>query len=136
MMMAQLIVPKDVLPDIINALREGCGRAMGAPVRVSSILASDPSDGPTVHVYVAGGYPQSLVSAASILLLHCYAEDGPAAQRLAAVASAVISYDHQEWHSGEVQSGPYDNPHPDYPGLHRYTVQCVVVSESERLDVD
>lgn len=136
MAMTQLIVPKDVLPPIIRALRDECGRAMGAPVRVSSVLASDPGDGLTIHVYVAGGYPQSLVSTASILLLHCYAEDGPTAQRLAAVASAVVRNDRQEWHSGKVQSGPYDNPHPDYPGLHRYTVQCVVVSESERLDVD
>ena len=134
--MAQLIVSKDVLPSIITALREECGKAMGAQVQVSSILARDPGEGLVIHVYVAGGYPQSLVSAASILLIHCYAGDGPTAQRLAAVASAVIMYDRQEWHSGKVQSGPYDNPHPDYPGSHRYTVQCVVISESERLDVD
>lgn len=134
--MAQLVVPKDVLPSIIKVLRDECERAMGSSVRVSSILASDPGDGLTIHVYVAGGYPQSLVSTASILLLHCYAEDSPTAQRLAAVASAVVACDRQEWHSGKVQSGPYDNPHPDYPGLRRYTVQCVVVSESERLDVD
>ena len=134
--MTQVIVPKDVLPPVIAALREACGKAMGLPVRVSSILASDPGEGLTIHVYVAGGYPQSLVSTSSILLMHCYAEDGPAAQRLAAVASAVLAYDHQEWHSGKVQSGPDDNPHPDYPGLHRYTVQCVVTSESERIGVD
>lgn len=134
--MTQLIVPKDVLPPVIAALREECGKATGARVRVSSILPRDPGDGPAIHVYVAGGYPQSLVSTASILLLHCYAEDGPAAQRLAAIAAAVVAHDRQGWHSGKVQSGPYDNPHPDYPYLRRYTVQCVVVSESERFDVD
>ena len=55
---------------------------------------------------------------------------------MAAAAAAVVALDRQEWHSGRVQSGPYDNPHPDYPHLHRYSVQAEVTTESERLDVD
>lgn len=134
--MPQLIVPKDVLPPLISALRAEIPKALGAPVSVSSILAKDPGSGNTIHVYVAGGYPKSLVSSVSVVLVHCYAADGPAAQRLAAIAAAVVALDRQEWHSGRVQSGPYDNPHPDYPHLHRYSVQCEVTTESERFDVD
>lgn len=134
--MPQLIVPKDVLPPLISALRAEIPKALGAPVSVSSILAKDPGSGNTIHVYVAGGYPKSLASSVSVVLVHCYAADGPAAQRLAATAAAVVALDRQEWHSGRVQSGPYDNPHPDYPHLHRYSVQCEVTTESERVDVD
>ena len=131
-----MIIPKDVLPSLIAALRTECAKILGAPVSVSSILAKDPGSGNTIHVYVAGGYPESMVSSVSVVLMHCYAADGPAAQRLAAAAAAVVALDRQEWHSGRVQSGPYDNPHPDYPHLHRYSVQCEVTSESERVDVD
>ena len=131
-----MIIPKDALPPLIAALRAECPKIQGSPVSVSSILAKDPGDGNTIHVYVAGGYPKSLVSSVSVVLMHCYAADGPAAQRLAAAAAAVIALDRQEWHSGRVQSGPYDNPHPDYPHLHRYSVQCEVTTESERVDVD
>lgn len=134
--MPQLIVPKDVLPPLISALRAEIPKALGGPVSVSSILAKDPGSGNTIHVYVAGGYPKSLVSSVSVVLVHCYAADGPAAQRLAATVAAVVALDRQEWHSGRVQSGPYDNPHPDYPHLHRYSVQCEVTTESERVDVD
>lgn len=134
--MPQLIIPKDVLPSLIAALRTECPKILGAPVSVSSILAKDPGARNTIHVYAAGGYPQSQVSSVSVVLMHCYASDGPAAQRLAATASAVVTLDRQEWHSGRVQSGPYDNPHPDYPHLHRYSVQCEVTTESERVDVD
>lgn len=134
--MPQLIVPKDVLPPLISALRAEIPKVLGAPVSVSSILAKDPGSGNTIHVYVAGGYPKSLVSSVSVVLVHCYAADGPAAQRLAATVAAVVALDRQEWHSGRVQSGPYDNPHPDYPHLHRYSVQCEVTTESERVDVD
>lgn len=134
--MPQLIVPKDVLPALISVLRAECTKITGAPVSVSSILAKDPGAGSTIHVYVAGGYPKSLVSTASVVLMHCYAADGPAAQRLAAAAAAAVALDRQEWHAGRVQSGPYDNPHPDYPHLHRYSVQCEVTTESERVDVD
>lgn len=131
-----MIITKDVLPSLIAALRTECAKILGAPVSVSSILAKDPGSGNTIHVYVAGGYPKSMVSSVSVVLMHCYAADGPAAQRLAAAAAAVVALDRQEWHSGRVQSGPYDNPHPDYPHLHRYSVQCEVTSESERVDVD
>lgn len=131
-----MIIPKDVLPSLIAALRTECAKILGAPVSVSSILAKDPGSGNTIHVYVAGGYPKSMVSSVSVVLMHCYAADGPAAQRLAAAAAAVVALDRQEWHTGRVQSGPYDNPHPDYPHLHRYSVQCEVTSESERVDVD
>ena len=134
--MTQLILPTDVLSRMIPVLKHECSAAMGTPVTVSSILAKDPMAAPTVHVYVAGGYPQSLVSHTSILMVHCYAQDGPTAQRLAAVASAVITSDRQEWHSGRVQSGPYDNPHPSYPDARRFSAQCEVTTESERLDVD
>lgn len=134
--MAQMILPKDPLPAVISALRTECAKIVGKPVTVSSILTKDPGAGPTIHVYVAGGYPRTMVSSVSVVLLHCYAEDGPSAQRLAAAAAAVLTLDRQEWHSGRVQSGPYDNPHPDYPQLRRYSVQCEVASESERLDVD
>lgn len=134
--MPQLIVPKDVLPALISVLRAECTKITGAPVSVSSVLAKDPGAGNTIHVYVAGGYPKSMVSTVSVVLMHCYAADGPAAQRLAAAAAAVVALDRQEWHAGRVQSGPYDNPHPDYPHLHRYSVQCEVTTESERVDVD
>ena len=134
--MSQLILPKDALPALISALRTECPKIVGTPVSVSSVLAKDPGAGNTIHVYVAGGYPKSMVSSVSVVLMHCYAADGPAAQRLAAVAAAVVALDRQEWHSGRVQSGPYDNPHPDYPHLHRYSVQCEVTTESERVDVD
>lgn len=134
--MAQLILAKDPLPALIAALRSECAKAVGAPVKVSSILAKDPGAGNTIHVYVAGGYPKTMVSSAATVLMHCYAKDGPSAQRLAAAAAAVVALDRQEWHSGRVQSGPYDNPHPDYPHLHRYSVQAEVTTESERLDVD
>lgn len=134
--MPQLILPKDALPALISALRTECPKIVGTPVSVSSILAKDPGTGNTIHVYVAGGYPKSMVSSVSVVLMHCYAADGPAAQRLAAAAAAVVALDRQEWHSGRVQSGPYDNPHPDYPHLHRYSVQCEVTTESERVDVD
>lgn len=131
-----MIILKDVLPPLISALRAEIPKVLGAPVSVSSILAKDPGSGNTIHVYVAGGYPKSLVSSVSVVLVHCYAADGPAAQRLAATVAAVVALDRQEWHSGRVQSGPYDNPHPDYPHLHRYSVQCEVTTESERVDVD
>lgn len=134
--MSQLILPKDALPALISALRTECPKIVGTPVSVSSVLAKDPGAGNTIHVYVAGGYPKSMVSSVSVVLMHCYAADGPAAQRLAAAAAAVVALDRQEWHSGRVQSGPYDNPHPDYPHLHRYSVQCEVTTESERVDVD
>lgn len=134
--MSQLILPKDALPTLISALRTECPKITGSPVSVSSVLAKDPGAGNTIHVYVAGGYPKSMVSSVSVVLMHCYAADGPAAQRLAAAAAAVVALDRQEWHSGRVQSGPYDNPHPDYPHLHRYSVQCEVTTESERVDVD
>lgn len=134
--MPQLILPKDALPALISALRAECPKITGSPVSVSSVLAKDPGAGNTIHVYVAGGYPKSMVSSVSVVLMHCYAADGPAAQRLAAAAAAVVALDRQEWHSGRVQSGPYDNPHPDYPHLHRYSVQCEVTTESERVDVD
>lgn len=134
--MPQLILPKDALPALISALRAECPKITGSPVSVSSVLAKDPGAGNTIHVYVAGGYPKSMVSSVSVVLMHCYAADGPAAQRLAAAAAAIVALDRQEWHSGRVQSGPYDNPHPDYPHLHRYSVQCEVTTESERVDVD
>lgn len=134
--MSQLILPKDALPALISALRTECPKIVGAPVSVSSVLAKDPGAGNTIHVYVAGGYPKSMVSSVSVVLMHCYAADGPAAQRLAAAAAAVVALDRLEWYSGRVQSGPYDNPHPDYPHLHRYSVQCEVTTESERVDVD
>ena len=134
--MPQLILPKDALPPLIAALRTECPKIMGAPVTVSSVLAKDPGAGNTIHVYVAGGYPKSLVSSVSVVLMHCYAADGPSAQRLASAAAAAVALDRREWHSGRVQSGPYDNPHPDYPHLHRYSVQCEVTTESERVDVD
>lgn len=134
--MPQIILPRDVLPPLIAALRTECTKILGASVSVSSILAKDPGSGNTIHVYVAGGYPKNLVSSVSVVLMHCYAADGPSAQRLAAAAAAVVALDRQEWHSGRVQSGPYDNPHPDYPHLHRYSVQCEVTTESERVDVD
>ena len=134
--MPQLILPKDALAPLIAALRTECPKIVGAPVSVSSILAKDPGVGNTIHVYVAGGYPKNLVSSVSVVLMHCYAADSPSAQRLAAAAAAAVALDRQEWHSGRVQSGPYDNPHPDYPHLHRYSVQCEVTTESERVDVD
>lgn len=134
--MPQIILPRDVLPPLITALRTECTKILSASVSVSSILAKDPGSGNTIHVYVAGGYPKNLVSSVSVVLMHCYAADGPTAQRLAAAAAAVVALDRQEWHSGRVQSGPYDNPHPDYPHLHRYSVQCEVTTESERVDVD
>ena len=134
--MSQLILPKDALPALISALRTECPKIVGTPVSVSSVLAKDPGAGNTIHVYVAGGYPKSMVSSVSVVLMHCYAADGPAAQRLSAAAAAVVALDRQEWYSGRVQSGPYDNPHPDYPHLHRYSVQCEVTTESERVDVD
>ena len=85
--MAQLILTKDPLPALIAALRSECAKVVGAPVKVSSILAKDPGAGNTIHVYVAGGYPKTMVSSAATVLMHCYAKDGPSAQRLAAAAA-------------------------------------------------
>ena len=113
--MAQLIIAKDPLPALIAALRSECAKVVGAPVKVSSILAKDPGAGNTIHVYVAGGYPKTMVSSTATVLMHCYAKDGPTAQRLAAAAAAVVALDRQEWHQGRVPSGPYDKPPPDHP---------------------
>ena len=104
--MAQLILTKDPLPALIAALRSECAKVVGAPVKVSSILAKDPGAGNTIHVYVAGGYPKTMVSSAATVLMHCYAKDGPAAQRLAAAAAAVVALDRQEWHSGACRAVP------------------------------
>ena len=134
--MPQLTLVKDVLPALITPLKRECSAALRQDVAVSSILAKEPMSGPTIHIYVAGGYPRSLMSHTSVVMAHCYAQDGPTAQRLAALAAAVIGYDRQEWHSGRVQSGPYDNPHPDYPDARRYSMQAEVTAELERVDVD
>jgi len=134
--MAQLILTKDPLPALIAALRSECAKVMGTTVKVSSILAKDPGAGNTIHVYVAGGYPKTMVSSVATVLMRVAVVAAPPPRLWAPAAAAVVALDRQEWHSGRVQSGPYDNPHPDYPHLHRYSVQAEVTTESERLDVD
>lgn len=134
--MTQLILPDDPVARILPRLREVLPKIHGGPVVVRGTLPKDPVSTATVHLYLAGGYSQSLVTHRATILCHCYASDGPSAYSLAAAVAATIRAGGEHFWGASVITGPYDNPHPDYPDAHRFSLSVEVTVGRQIASVD
>lgn len=134
--MTQLILPDDPVARILPRLREVLPKIHGGPVVVRGTLPKDPVGTTTVHLYIAGGYSQSLVTHRATILCHCYASDGPSAYRLAAAVAATVQAGGEHFWGASVITGPYDNPHPDHPDAHRFSLSVEVTVGRQIASVD